>query len=91
MAEEVKRPQSPSLTHATPGTNRGHPRKRVITGPGHADHEAITDIAEKVRTKVASFMRGPQSWSYPPQMRTLGLRKRDHPCTQEEESQILLL
>ena len=42
----------------------GHPRheqrphqEKVMTGSGHANHEAIADITDKVRTKVASHMR----------------------------------
>ena len=46
-----------SLTRATTGTSRGCTR-RVMTCSGHADHEAIPDISDKVQANMASHMRG---------------------------------
>ena len=57
VAEE-RRPQSPSLTCATPGTSSERTRRRQMTGPRHADIKAVTNISDAVRVKLASHMRG---------------------------------
>ena len=53
VAEVARRPQTLSLTYATLGTSIGHTR-RLMTGPRHADHEAIAGISDKVRVKVSA-------------------------------------
>ena len=57
MAERERRPQCLSLTRATPATRRGSARS-MMTDPGHANHEAATDIPYGVRAQVPSHCRG---------------------------------
>ena len=56
VAEKERTPHSLSLTHTTPGISRGYTRS-LMTGPGHTNHKAITDISDEIWAKVASHMR----------------------------------
>ena len=53
-AEWEPRLQNPSLACANPGISRGTTRRRVMAGPGQADHEAIPDIPDDMRSRQGS-------------------------------------
>ena len=49
---------SPSPAPANPSTSRGAVRRGVMSGTWHADNEAFLEIADEVRARVASRLRG---------------------------------
>ena len=74
--EESSRIQSPSLSHATPGTSRGCTHRRQASHePCQAIPEAVPDISAAVRPKVTSRMRS-----------VLGLAISDENSGSEEEA-----
>ena len=52
LADEEGKLLRRSLTCAAPSVSSGHTRRSMMTGSGHANHEAISDISDKVQTKV---------------------------------------
>ena len=84
VPEEARRVQSPSLSHAIPGTSRGHTHRRQASPePRQAVPKSMPDISAAVRAKVTSRMRSAPILGLAISDENLDLRKRPSPSTKQ--------